>query len=153
MKVTKPKRLMHLFSLMTLIVILAGCGAGKIFVLKAPGSEMHVTSVGFSEGTSTAIVPEEAREEFEHLAATDFADIPRDALWLTCMAYLCEVCAFLGDSSRAEFLYELLEPYAGRTVSVSAPSVADPHRIAIPRAIARSRATERMKSRTFRSMP
>jgi DNA-binding CsgD family transcriptional regulator len=60
----------------------------------------------------------EARLEFEHLAQHDFADVPRDTLWVGCMTYLTEVCAFLGDAIRAATLYQLLLPYAGRTVSV-----------------------------------
>jgi tetratricopeptide (TPR) repeat protein len=61
---------------------------------------------------------EEARAEFEHLAQHDFADIPRDALWMGCMSYLTDVCTFLGDRNRAAILYQLLLPYAGRTVVV-----------------------------------
>ena len=61
---------------------------------------------------------EEARAEFEHLAQHDFADLPRDALWMGCMSYLADVCTFLGDKNRAAILYELLLPYAGRTVVV-----------------------------------
>ncbi len=60
----------------------------------------------------------EARAEFEHLAQHDFADIPRDALWMGCMAYLVDVCTFLGDRSHAAILYQLLSPYAGRTVVI-----------------------------------
>jgi hypothetical protein len=58
----------------------------------------------------------EARREFEHLAAADFDDIPRDALWLVAMALLAELCALLGDRPRARRLYELLVPYEGRNV-------------------------------------
>ncbi len=65
---------------------------------------------------------EEARAEFEHLAANDFTDIPQDALWLTSMAYLSEVCSFLGDTSRADSLYRLLLPYSGHTATVGAAS-------------------------------
>jgi predicted ATPase/DNA-binding SARP family transcriptional activator len=61
---------------------------------------------------------QEARTEFEHLAANDFADLPQDALWLTCIIYLSEVCAFLGDADRAAVLYQLLLPYAGHNVVV-----------------------------------
>jgi DNA-binding CsgD family transcriptional regulator len=61
---------------------------------------------------------EEARAEFEHLARHDFADLPRDSLWMACMAYLTDVCAFLGDAARAATLYQLLLPYAGRTVVI-----------------------------------
>src|SRR5262249_6997122 len=57
----------------------------------------------------------EARAAFEQLAAHDFADVPQDSLWITCMAYLAEVCAFLGDAHRAATLYRLLLPYNGQT--------------------------------------
>jgi predicted ATPase/class 3 adenylate cyclase/DNA-binding CsgD family transcriptional regulator len=60
----------------------------------------------------------EARTAFEHLAQHDFADLPRDALWMGCIIYLAEVCAFLGDTVRAATLYKLLLPYAGHTVVV-----------------------------------
>ena len=60
----------------------------------------------------------EARAAFEHLAAHDFADLPRDSLWLTCVAYLAEVCAFLHDAPRAATLYQLLLPYHGQTIVV-----------------------------------
>lgn len=55
---------------------------------------------------------------FEPLAQHDFADIPHDALWSTCLVYLAEVCAFLGDVRRAAILYQLLRPYAGRNAAV-----------------------------------
>ena len=59
---------------------------------------------------------DEARRELEHLAAADFDDIPRDALWLVAMSLLAELCALLGDRPRARRLYELLIPYEGRNV-------------------------------------
>jgi DNA-binding CsgD family transcriptional regulator len=59
---------------------------------------------------------QEARDVFEHLAADDFTGIPRDALWASCMAYLAEVCAFLRDAPRAVILYQLLLPYAKRSI-------------------------------------
>ena len=58
----------------------------------------------------------EARRELEHLAAADFDDIPRDALWLVAMSLLAELCALLDDRPRARRLYELLAPYEGRNV-------------------------------------
>jgi class 3 adenylate cyclase/tetratricopeptide (TPR) repeat protein len=61
---------------------------------------------------------QEARGEFEHLAAHNFADLPQDTLWIACLTYLSEVCAFLGDSARAEELYELLLPYARHNLVV-----------------------------------
>jgi DNA-binding SARP family transcriptional activator/tetratricopeptide (TPR) repeat protein len=59
---------------------------------------------------------DEARAEFEALA--DLDDLPRDANWLIGVTLLAEVCGALGDSVRAEPLYALLEPYAGRNVVV-----------------------------------
>jgi DNA-binding CsgD family transcriptional regulator len=61
---------------------------------------------------------QEARAEFERLAAHDFADLPQDAMWLACLVYLAEVCAFLGDARRAATLYRLLAPCAGRAIVV-----------------------------------
>src|SRR5262249_34712269 len=58
----------------------------------------------------------EARAEFEQLATDGFADIPRDGRWTTCMTYLTELCVALGDPAKAELLYRLLLPYAGRVV-------------------------------------
>jgi DNA-binding NarL/FixJ family response regulator len=61
---------------------------------------------------------DEAQAEFESLARDHFGGIPRDALWLTCIVYLAEVCAFLSNATHAAVLYQLLLPYAGRTVVV-----------------------------------
>jgi hypothetical protein len=59
---------------------------------------------------------DEARRELEHLAAADFEDVPRDALWLVSMAQLAELSALLHDRPRARRLYELLIAYEGRNV-------------------------------------
>jgi DNA-binding CsgD family transcriptional regulator len=59
---------------------------------------------------------DEARAEFERLAARDFDDLPRDGRWATCLAYLAEVCAALNDARRAAMLYRLLLPYADRAL-------------------------------------
>jgi hypothetical protein len=59
---------------------------------------------------------DEARRELEQLAADDFDDIPRDALWLVAMALLAELCTLLDEQPRARRLYELLAPYEGRNV-------------------------------------
>jgi DNA-binding CsgD family transcriptional regulator len=60
----------------------------------------------------------EARVEFEHLARHDFTDLPLDALWMGSMTYLTDVCTFLRDTTRAATLYQLLLPYAERTVVI-----------------------------------
>ena len=59
---------------------------------------------------------DEAREEFEAIAARDFGDIPNDGDWLIAITLLADCCAALGDARRAAQLYELLLPY--REVSV-----------------------------------
>jgi class 3 adenylate cyclase len=56
----------------------------------------------------------EARTEFEDMAASDFADQPRDGQWLVHMVLLGETSVLLGDSRRAAILYDLLLPYAER---------------------------------------
>jgi tetratricopeptide (TPR) repeat protein len=61
---------------------------------------------------------DDALAEFERLAENDFAAVPRDALWQTCLAYLAEVCASLGDQARAARLYELMLPYSELNVLV-----------------------------------
>ena len=61
---------------------------------------------------------DEARVELEFLARDDFAAIPRDSLWSTCLAYLVEVADVLQDRERAAQLYELLRPYEGRVIIV-----------------------------------
>ena len=37
---------------------------------------------------------QDARDQFEQLARFDFADIPRDSLWMATMTYLADVCTF-----------------------------------------------------------
>jgi len=61
---------------------------------------------------------QEARTEFECLAAHDFTDIARDARWVACLVYLSEVCTFLGDARRAAMLYQCLLPHDGYTLVV-----------------------------------
>lgn len=62
----------------------------------------------------------EARDIFESFAVNGFAEVPVNDEWVFGMALLSEVAEFLRDSARAETLYELLLPYAGRN-GVSAP--------------------------------
>jgi DNA-binding CsgD family transcriptional regulator len=66
---------------------------------------------------------EQARAEFESLAADNFAGVPQDGRWVTSMAYLAEVCVFLGDAHRAAQLYAALGPFDGRNL-IAPPNVA-----------------------------
>jgi tetratricopeptide (TPR) repeat protein len=64
-----------------------------------------LAAVELSDATS-------ARQELERFAARDFADLPRDGLWLLHMCALAEACCLVGDERRALVLYELLLPHA-----------------------------------------
>jgi tetratricopeptide (TPR) repeat protein len=65
----------------------------------------------------------DARHELDFLARNDFADLFRDAHWLTAIAMLAEVCTFLRDFARASILYELLVPFAARHI-IAVPGIA-----------------------------
>jgi DNA-binding NarL/FixJ family response regulator len=65
----------------------------------------------------------ESRTEFEAIAAAGFDSLPQDGRWVTCMTYLAEVCAFLGDAGRAALLYAELAPFEGRNL-IAPPNVA-----------------------------
>jgi class 3 adenylate cyclase/tetratricopeptide (TPR) repeat protein len=53
----------------------------------------------------------EARRQFDTLARADFSDIKQDALWLGSLAYLVDICVYLGDEARGRLLYDLLRPF------------------------------------------
>lgn len=55
-----------------------------------------------------------ARAEVERHARRDFADLPRDGLWLVHLCALAEACVLIRDERRGQLLYELLLPYADR---------------------------------------
>ena len=82
--------------------------------------ELYPMLVAWRAGLALLLVElgraDEARAEFEALARLD--DLPRDANWLIGVTLLAEVAATLGDAARAEPLYTLLEPFAGRNVVV-----------------------------------
>jgi tetratricopeptide (TPR) repeat protein len=63
----------------------------------------------------------DARRELDALARNDFADLPRDLVWLLSIAILSEVVAYLDDARRAQLLYRLIVPFADRCVVVGAP--------------------------------
>jgi DNA-binding CsgD family transcriptional regulator len=59
---------------------------------------------------------DDARAAFEQLARDDFAGESHALLLRRNPAYLVDLCAWLGDARRAEPLYRLLEPIAGRNL-------------------------------------
>ena len=91
-------------------------GAVKAFVEENPATPSWRAALAlvYAETGKEA----EARTELEHLAADDFAAIPKDANWLAAISILCDVCALLRDERNAVTLYELLLPYAGRCIVV-----------------------------------
>jgi AAA ATPase domain len=59
----------------------------------------------------------DARRELRLLAKDDFAGLPRDNVWLLCLALLSETCAHLEDAASAAVLYGLFSPFDGRNVT------------------------------------
>ncbi len=78
--------------------------------------------------------PEAARLELERLVPPDFADLPRDATWLTSIGLLAEVAAAQADPDPARRLLRLLEPFADRMI-VLGPSLAVASSVARPLAL------------------
>jgi tetratricopeptide (TPR) repeat protein len=66
---------------------------------------------------------EEAEDQFDLMAAHDFADIPRDGDWMTAVTLISDVAVALGDAGRAALLYELLLPYAEQNVVIGLAAV------------------------------
>ena len=60
---------------------------------------------------------EHARTLLDRLAQNDFAELPRDDMFVACLAYCSEACVALGDAARAATLYRLLLPYAEQTLN------------------------------------
>jgi DNA-binding SARP family transcriptional activator len=63
----------------------------------------------------------DAQHELEALARSEFADFPRDWLWLACLSTLTPVVAYLDDVRLATLLYETIEPYAHLCVGAWMP--------------------------------
>ncbi len=63
-------------------------------------------------------VRDEARREYDPLAAADFVGLPRDEYWMMTMSNLAQVSLALGDLPRVAAAYELLLPYAERCIVV-----------------------------------
>ena len=66
---------------------------------------------------------DEARHALDQAGRHGFTDVPRDSMWLVCIAVWSEVAARVGARRHARVLYGQLAPYAGRVLGVG-PSVA-----------------------------
>lgn len=83
---------------------------------------MPVWRAGLAAALADAGRREEAKLEYDRLAADDFAVLPRDNLWLTATAALTETIAALDLRDEAPAVYAQLAPFAGR--NVVSPTVA-----------------------------
>jgi DNA-binding CsgD family transcriptional regulator len=63
-----------------------------------------------------------ARAVLNELAADDFASVPRDGRWTTCLVFLAEVCVMLEDHARSLLLYKLLLPWTERNIVMGSGS-------------------------------
>jgi tetratricopeptide (TPR) repeat protein len=88
----------------------------KLYV--AHSSESGSWRPGLALIYRTLELRDECRAIFEKLVSNGLTFVPQDSLRVASLAYLSEVCAYLGDAKRANTLYDLLLPYDGRTVVV-----------------------------------
>jgi tetratricopeptide (TPR) repeat protein len=99
--------------------LLQGRGATTLEMLQRAVQAFPAFPV-YRAGLALALIEadqrEDARAEFERLAAGDFDDLPRDFVWVSFLALLSMVCFRLHDRRRARLLYELLLPAAGSNV-------------------------------------
>ncbi|MGH9178332.1 MAG: hypothetical protein ACRD0N_07250, partial [Acidimicrobiales bacterium] len=58
--------------------------------------------------------PTQARAALDRFTAHDFAEFPRDAVWLAAMTYAAETCGHLRHNAAAERLEELIRPHHAR---------------------------------------
>lgn len=86
--------------------------------LHLPGARVTLAFLAAAAGRAA-----EARAELDRLAARGFAELPRDGNWFNAMEQLVQTCAILADDTHAAPLYELLSPYAERTLVVGAAAV------------------------------
>ena len=96
---------------------------GELVRAYAAGSPaMLVWRAGLAAALADSGRREEARLEFDRLAADDFAAFPRDNLWLTAMALLSETILALDLREHAVAMYDQLAPFTGRNIVL--PTVA-----------------------------
>ncbi len=65
---------------------------------------------------------DEAREQFDHLAADGFRSLPHDANWKVGVGILAAVCGMLDEVDHAPVLYDMLLPLADDTITAGMPA-------------------------------
>ena len=68
---------------------------------------------------------EEARDAVRQLVEGDFDRFPRDRNWIVALTLVVPGAAISGDPALTQRVYELLSPYAGRTVAVGHGAACD----------------------------
>jgi predicted ATPase len=66
---------------------------------------------------------DDARREFDLVAAKDFADLPRDGSWVVTMANLAYVCSYVQDVRRAGILYGYLLPHSSSQLVIGSTPI------------------------------
>ncbi len=88
----------------------------RSYVDERPSYVPARASLAFLEADTGRL--DEARREFELIAARDLADLHRDESLLPTAWYLAHTCVLLGDARRAAILADVLRPFADRFVIV-----------------------------------
>ena len=86
------------------------------FVAKYPGIPGWRCALAWAN--ALAGHDEQAKSEIRHMAAVDFAELPRDRFWLIGTCLLAEAAARIGDVDAAEKLYPVLLPFEGRNLVI-----------------------------------
>ena len=84
------------------------------FARRYPATPVWRAAAAFAMSTSGAA--DDARRAYESLSEGGLAGVPRDAEWLSTVAFLVRTGEVLGDAPRSAALGELLLPYADRAV-------------------------------------
>jgi tetratricopeptide (TPR) repeat protein len=84
---------------------------GYEFLLAANPHAVNLRAL-LSSAYATLGRHDEARREFDAVAADDFAALARDINWLPTMALLADAVVHLGDGDRARLLHDRLLPHA-----------------------------------------
>jgi hypothetical protein len=93
-------------------------GVAALEAAAAANAELSIYRVALCLARLEAGENEAGVDDFEQLAADDFAAIRRDQLWFAAHCLFAEACARIGDAARARALYGLLLPYRDRFVQV-----------------------------------
>jgi hypothetical protein len=84
---------------------------------------------GLALGYMQAGDEEKCRNYYEQMAKNDFADIPHEGTWLLALGMSAACCAYLGDTRRAQILYDTLLPFRDRWVATVVSTVGPMERV------------------------